>query len=151
MFYRIVLMLALVNLVTACAARFPRRLSVNVTPFVPKAHTPFQRLSQKPATEVKARLDYVARQLRRQGIEVRSESPAWAEVQGMLARGDRRVGEALLSISHPTPAQWRKAVADLGMTTDELLAARPAGTPLPWDFVDFGAGKSPSEGHHKSS
>jgi radical SAM superfamily enzyme YgiQ (UPF0313 family) len=135
-------LLALVNLVTACALRFPRRMSVNVTPFVPKAHTPFQRMQQMRATEVKARLDYVERQLRRQGIEVRAESPVWAEVQGTLARGDRRTGEALLSIIHPTPAQWRKAIAEAGSTTEELLASRPASTPLPWEFIHYGVGGS---------
>jgi radical SAM superfamily enzyme YgiQ (UPF0313 family) len=130
---------ALAELATACAKHFPRRVSANLTPFVPKAHTPFQRAGQMPATQVRARLDYVERKLRRQGIEVRSESPAWAEVQGMLARGDRRVGEALLSVSHPTVAQWKKAISDAGMVPDDLLAARPAGARLPWDFVRFGA------------
>jgi hypothetical protein len=57
----------------------------------------------------------------------------------MLARGDRRVGEALLSVSHPTVAQWKKAISDAGMVPDDLLAARPAGARLPWDFVRFGA------------
>jgi radical SAM superfamily enzyme YgiQ (UPF0313 family) len=133
-------LLALVSLVTACALRFPRRISVNITPFVPKAHTPFQRMQQVRATDVKARLDYVKRQLRKQGIEVSAESPAWAEVQGTLSRGDRRTGEALLSLNHPTPAQWRKAIAEVGLTTEELLASRPAGTPLPWEFIHYGVG-----------
>jgi radical SAM superfamily enzyme YgiQ (UPF0313 family) len=134
---------AIVNLVNACSQRFPRRISVSVAPFVPKAHTPYQRMMQVPAAEVRARLNYVSRQMRRQGIEVRFESPAWAEVQGMLARGDRRVGEALLSAAQPTIAQWRKAISDLGMAADDLLAARTAGTPLPWEFVRFGAGNTP--------
>jgi radical SAM superfamily enzyme YgiQ (UPF0313 family) len=130
---------ALVDLAQACAGRFPRQVTVNITPFVPKAHTPFQRQAQTPAKVVKRRLDYVENQLRRQGIAVKAESPAWAEVQGTLARGDRRVAEALLAVGRLTPAAWRQALASAGLDAGELLAERQAGTPLPWRFIHFGS------------
>ncbi len=126
---------ALVALALACARCFPRRVTVNITPFVPKAHTPFQRSAQMPADIVKQRLGYVERELRRQGVAVKGESPSWAEVQGTLARGDRRVAEALLAVERVTPAIWRKALAQVGLSADELLAERGAGVPLPWSFI----------------
>ncbi len=126
---------ALVDLARTCAAHFPRQVTVNVTPFVPKAHTPLQRQAQTPAKVVKRRLAYVEREVRRHGIEIRSESPAWAEIQGTLARGDRRVAEALLAVERVTPATWRRALSDVGLSLDELLASRPAPTPLPWGFI----------------
>jgi radical SAM superfamily enzyme YgiQ (UPF0313 family) len=129
---------ALVDLALACAGRFPRQVTVNITPFVPKAHTPFQRLAQTPAQVVKRRLAYVERELRRQGIAVKSESPTWAEVQGTLARGDCRLAEALLAVDRPTPAAWRKALARVGLSMSDLLGARPADEPLPWDFIRSG-------------
>ena len=129
---------ALLDLALACAERFPRQVTVNITPFVPKAHTPFQRLAQTPSQVVKRRLAHVERGLRRQGIAVKSESPGWAEVQGTLARGDRRLAEALLAVDRPTPAAWRKALAEVGASMPELLGERPAGEPLPWGFIRSG-------------
>ncbi len=126
---------AMVDLVLACARRFPRQLTVNITPFVPKAHTPFQRLAQTPAQIIRNRLEEVEKELRPRGIAVKGESPAWAEVQGTLARGDRQLAEALLAVERPTPAAWRKALAQVGLSADELLAGREAGTPLPWNFI----------------
>lgn len=132
---------ALVSLVLACAGRFSGQLIVNVTPFVPKAQTPFQRLEQPSAEIIKPRLSYVEQRLRRHGIQVRSESPAWAEVQGALSRGDRRLADALAEVDQVTPGRWRLALAKAGLRSEELLAARPATTPLPWRFIHFGAAR----------
>jgi radical SAM superfamily enzyme YgiQ (UPF0313 family) len=129
---------ALVKLAGACAERFPRQVTVNVTPFVPKAHTPFQRLAQMPAKVIKRRLSYVERELRPRGIGVKSESPAWAEIQGTLSRGDRRVAEALLAVDRVTPGAWRKALADVGLSEREFLRSRSRKESLPWDFVQSG-------------
>jgi radical SAM superfamily enzyme YgiQ (UPF0313 family) len=129
---------ALVNLAVACADRFRRQVTVNLTPFVPKAHTPFQRLAQPEAKSIKRRVDYVKRQLGRRGIAVRSESPAWAEVQGTLARGDRQLAEVLASVDHVSPAAWRRALMEAGLPMQELLRERGPDEPLPWDFVRSG-------------
>ncbi len=129
---------ALVDLALACAARFPRQVTANITPFVPKAHTPFQRLAQAPAVEVKRRLARVERGLRRRGISVKSESPAWAEIQGTLARGDRRLAEALLVVDRLSPAAWRAALVTAGVSVQDLLGERPAGEPLPWEYIHSG-------------
>ncbi|MEJ2734388.1 MAG: radical SAM protein [Anaerolineae bacterium] len=129
---------ALVDLALACAGRFPRQVTVNITPFVPKAHTPFQRLAQTPAQRVKRRLTHVERMLRRQGIAVKSESPAWAEIQGTLARGDRRLAEGLLAVDRPSPVAWRTALDQVGLSMPELLGERSGGVPLPWDFIRSG-------------
>lgn len=126
---------ALVELALSCASRFPRQVTVNLTPFVPKAHTPFQRVAQMPAREVKRRAAYVERELRRRGIAVRLESPAWAEIQGTLARGDRRLSEAILAAERITPAVWRKLLADEGLSAQDLLRERTPDEPLPWDTV----------------
>ena len=135
---------AIVDLALACAGRFSRQVTVNITPFVPKAHTPFQRLAQMPAKEVKRRLARVERGLRKHRIAVKSESPAWAEIQGTLARGDRRLAEALLAVERPSPAAWRQALDAAGLSLPELLADRPAGEPLPWAFIHSGVRPTPS-------
>ncbi|MGC9335366.1 MAG: radical SAM protein, partial [Anaerolineae bacterium] len=129
---------AVADLALACAARFPGRVTANVTPFVPKAGTPFQRVAQARAKTVKRHLDYVDKTLRRQGIAVKWESPAWAEIQGTLARGDRRVAEALLAVGRLTPGNWKTALVQAGLRMQDLIRERSADEPLPWDFIRSG-------------
>jgi radical SAM superfamily enzyme YgiQ (UPF0313 family) len=126
---------ALVDLTLACAARFPRQVTVNITPFVPKAHTPFQRLAQTSAKIISGRIRHVEKDLRRRGVAVKSESPAWAEVQGTLARGDRRLGRAILATDRLSPAGWRKTLAEQELSLEELLGTRPGDEILSWDWI----------------
>lgn len=126
---------ALVTLVRECAQRFPGQTTANITPFVPKAQTPFQRVAQAPAGVVKQRLSYIDKELRRGGVVVKSESPAWAEIQGTLARGNRRVAEALLAVERLTPSNWKQALGETGIDPAELLGPRGDDQPLPWEFV----------------
>ena len=81
---------------------------------------------------------FICRQLGRQGIAVKLESPAWAEVQGALARGDRRLAEVLASVDRVSPAAWRRALKEAGLLMQEMLRERDPDKPLPWDFVQSG-------------
>jgi radical SAM superfamily enzyme YgiQ (UPF0313 family) len=129
---------ALVELAEACAERFARQVTVNITPFVPKAHTPFERVKQTPPKVVKKRLSYVERMLRRKGIAVKSESTAWAEIQGTLARGDQRVAHALLATERLTPANWRDLLVQSKLDPQEFLRQRSPHEALPWDVIESG-------------
>lgn len=133
---------ALVELARACAGRFSRQITVNITPFVPKAHTPFQREAQTPANIVKRRISDVRKRLNRHGIGVKTESPSWTEIQGSLARGDRRVAEALLKVEHISPASWRKAMKEAGLHPRTFLRGRDASETLPWSVIDTGIRRS---------
>jgi radical SAM superfamily enzyme YgiQ (UPF0313 family) len=129
---------AIVDLVTAVGQRFSRRVTVNVTPFVPKAHTPFQWAAMTPQAVVRERLRYVEQQLRPRGVAVKSDSPAWAAVQGVLSRGDRRLGQALTKMDRTSLAQWRRALQESGLEADEYLRQRSFDGTLPWTVVDSG-------------
>ena len=129
---------AIADLVLAVKKRFPRRLTVNLTPFVPKAHTPFQWVAMAGEKTLRQRIRRVTRALRPSGVVVRAESPAWARVQGVLARGDQRVGEVLLSLREPTLAGWRQALREARVDADDYLGAWPLDASLPWQVVDVG-------------
>jgi len=126
----------LVGLVREVCAIAARHVVVNVTPFVPKAHTPFQRAPMAPRELLDGRLARLRELLRPLGVEVRAESVDDALIQGILARGDRRVGEALASMPRPTASRWDRALAQAGLTADEYLRERAQDEPLPWDIVD---------------
>lgn len=129
---------AIADLVLAARARFPRRLTITVTPFVPKAHTPFERLAMLPASELAGRLRYLENRLRSARVMVRSDSPAWAAVEGTLARGDRRLGRALARLTGSSLRAWQQALRAEGLRQEDYLAGRAEGEPLPWSMVVSG-------------
>lgn len=140
---------ALVRLTLAINARFPGHLTISIAPFVPKAHTPFQWTAMASQETLGRRIAHIESRLRPAGIEVRSESPAWARVQGVLARGDERVGEVLMRMPRRSLAGWRRACKEVGLDPDIYLQARPAGEPLPWDFIDAGLSRTYLEREYK--
>ncbi len=126
---------AIVELTRAIRARFRRRITVHVTPFVPKPHTPFERQPMAGAAALEAHTRLLASALRPAGIALRAEGTAWARVQGVLARGDRALGCALARLEAPTLAGWRAMVRATGLDEPAYLGARSADEELPWNVV----------------
>lgn len=118
--------------------RLATRLAVNVTPFVPKAGTPFQWLPMAPAEVLKKRLRLLERNLSRKGIELKTDSVEQSIVQGMLSRGDRGVGKAFFELSRFTLAEWRRALERNGVDPDFVHREIPADAVLAWGRIDSG-------------
>jgi len=129
---------ALIDLADQVHERFPRQTVVNVTPFVPKAHTPFQRVAVAPLEVVSARLERIRAACRERRIEVRAEGAMEARIQAVLARGDQRVGEALMAMPRPAPRRLLKALQKRGLDPEDYMRARSPDEPLPWDHIDSG-------------
>ncbi|HHX63549.1 MAG TPA: radical SAM protein [Chloroflexi bacterium] len=136
----------LVALVEDIRGLFRRQVVVNVTPFVPKAHTPFQRAAVMSAEIVDARLAQVRDALKRHRVEVRAEPVAATRVQAILARGDERVGHVLAAMERPSSGRLIRALARRGIEADEYLDAYSADEALPWDFIDLRAGPTGAHG-----
>ena len=132
---------ALIELVQRTAGQFPHQIVVNVTPFVPKPHTPFQWLSAPAVDVVKARLERIRQGLRGKRMQVRAESPEWSQVQAVLARGDQRLAPALVGLRRPTLATWRQSLEEQGLEPAEWLRARGYEEALPWDHIDHGVSR----------
>jgi hypothetical protein len=127
---------ALVDFALETRRRFSRRVALNTTPYVPKAHTPFQWEPMTPARVMKERQEFVKRHLAPHNVAVRADSTEWAEVQGVLARGDRRLAGVLLRLERLSVPAFHAAMADCGLTAEEYLGARSPDRPLPWQIVD---------------
>ena len=85
------------------------RLSLGVSTFVPKAHTPFQWEGVRP--EADKRLQLLARRLKPKGIELRPESYGWSVIQALLSRSDRRLAPVIAAArgSHESLGGWKRA------------------------------------------
>ena len=130
-----------VNLVLTARARFPGRLIINTTPYVPKPHTPFQWAAMTPVKILEARIKYLKRRLQPERVTVRSDSPAWATVAGTLSRGDRQLGRVLAQMKGTGLREWRRALKVEGLSQEDYLRGRSMDEPLPWSVVDMGVSR----------
>lgn len=109
------------------------RLSLGVSTFVPKAHTPFQWQGVRP--EAEQHLKLLAKRLRPKGVELRPESYGWSVIQALLSRSDRRLAPVIAAArgSHESLGGWKRAYRAVLAETVQ----RPAGLPLPpaWEAV----------------
>ncbi len=120
------------------------RLSLNIAPFVPKAGTPFQRLPMAPAATLKQRIIRLKGKLAPEGIQLKCESPAWSQVQAVLARGDESIAQVLNNIEDNSLAGWRKAAARCHLDTDYYAHQEwPASQRLPWAIIDTELNRTP--------
>jgi radical SAM superfamily enzyme YgiQ (UPF0313 family) len=116
------------------------RLTLNISPFVPKAGTPFQWLPMARPAILNRRLSRLKKGLMPKGIKIKAESAAWSQVQGVLARGDSRLAGVIADIEEISLSGWRRAVAKHSIDVDFYAHRRwDTGQKLPWDMIALGA------------
>ena len=129
------------------------QITAAVSPFVPKAHTPFQWEAQISLEEIRRRvgvlLDAVKKEKR---IKLRWHEPEMSVLEGLFSRGDRRLAEVVESAYRKgaiftswkddfTLEPWLEALAEHGLTLEEYAGARPLDAPLPWDHLHSGVSR----------
>lgn len=116
-------------------------LTLSVNPFIPKPFTPFQWEPMADKKYVEWALKYLAQSLRkRKNVIVNVESPKEAYIQGVLARGDRRVGKALLKAANLGGAKaFKRALKEQNLQfANYLYRKRDFSEIFPWDILDMG-------------
>jgi radical SAM superfamily enzyme YgiQ (UPF0313 family) len=115
------------------------RLVLNVSPFVPKAGTPFQWLPMTEPSILNQRLSLLKNRLMPKGIKINSESPMWSQVQGVLARGDEKLAEVLANMEEISLSGWRKALEKCQLDIDYYVnQIWDTARRLPWAMIDSG-------------
>ena len=124
------------------------RVTVSVSNFVPKAHTPFQWAAQDRPEEFRAKHDHLAKQLHIKGVTFNYHETKTSNLEAIFARGDRKVCRLLEHAYHLgckfdgwteyfKPQLWEQAFAETG--TDLNFYAyreRDYEEILPWDIID---------------
>jgi radical SAM family uncharacterized protein/radical SAM-linked protein len=122
-------------------------VNVGVSTFVPKPFTPFQWERQIDIVETRRRQAILRRMLRGGGIRFRPHAAENSWLEGIVSRGDRRVGE-LFELAwaegcrldgwteHFDFDRWQRALDRWGVDPSGLLRERSVDEPLPWDHVD---------------
>jgi len=135
---------AIIKLTLAIKDRLDRqqsstRIVLNIAPFVPKAGTPFQWLPMAPIETLNDRLAILRSTLPLKGIKLNEESPAWSQIQGVLARGDERLAGVIAGMEEISLAGWRKAVEEHHLDIYYYVNQKwDTGQKLPWDVIDSG-------------
>ena len=110
----------------------------SVTPHVPKSHTPFQWAEMYPLAVIEERVNFLRKALRSKGVVFKIDSPKWLRVQGVLARGDRRLSVVLAGMTGLGHADWQRALAGAGLTEEFYARARPLEELFPWSHIEEG-------------
>lgn len=117
------------------------RLTLSINPFIPKPFTPFQWMAMDNQKTVEKKLQYIKKALQKnRRIEVLVESPKEAYIQGVLARGDRRLGAVIAACAADRGSKSFKAeLKAAGLDMDEMnYRERSFDEFLPWSHLDMG-------------
>ena len=117
------------------------RLTLSINPFIPKPFTPFQWMAMDNQKKVEKKLQYIKKSLQKnRRIEVLVESPKEAYIQGVLARGDRRLGAVLAACAADRGSKSFKAeMKAAGLDMDAMnYRERSFDEFLPWSHLDMG-------------
>ena len=114
-------------------------LVISVNGFVPKPFTPYQWAPLCDVRTLKRRFKMLNDGLKKnRHIKLITESLRESVVQAVLARGDRRIGEALLA-AHESEQNLKSVLKERGVDIEELAGRElNVGQPLPWNHLDMG-------------
>ncbi len=146
---------AIIDLGARCRARARRHnrganITVSVSSFVPKSHTPFQWAPQITLDEIRAKQEYLRAGLRAAKLGYRYHSSQSSVMEGVFSRGDRRTSAAL-ERAYELGARldgwqeelrvdaWDQAFEETGTDPTQYNQRRRDGTEvLPWSHIDIG-------------
>ncbi|MBL7685460.1 MAG: TIGR03960 family B12-binding radical SAM protein [Deltaproteobacteria bacterium] len=133
--------------------RYSKRAKIHLglSPHVPKPHTPFQWEAQDSIEESKKKIAYIKSQLRDRGVEFKYHDPYESYLEGIFARGDRRLSTVIEKAwelgcrfdgwqEHLSYEKWMQAFELCQMDPDFYVTrTREKNEVLPWDhlFIDL--------------
>ena len=128
-------------------------INVSVSTFVPKPQTPFQWAPQLSRPEIDSRMSELKERLKKPGMRLKWSHPGHSTLEGVFARGDRRLGMVLLGAwrsgarfdgwtEHFHEDIWEKAFEEAGLDRSFYSEReRSLDEVLPWDHLSAGVEK----------
>ena len=133
------------------------QITISTSFFVPKPFTPFQWAGMYTPGDYLARArvvnEGVHAQLNHKSIKYNWHEADVTVLEGILARGDRKIGQALLKVyekggifdawsEYFDYQRWVDAFAECGIDTDfYTMREHDLDEIFPWDFIDIGVSK----------
>lgn len=146
---------AMIDLGARCLAQARRHrnnpnITVSVSSFVPKSHTPFQWARQITLDQIRDKQMFLKDGLRRARVGFRYHHDRSTVMEGIFSRGDRRSGEAMLRAyelgcrldgwqEHLEEDAWAQAFAETGFDPAHInQRRRDVSEVFPWQHIDIG-------------
>lgn len=127
-------------------------LNLSINPFVPRPDTPFQWYAQDTPESYDVKIDHLRKGFRalRGKLHIDFGDPRISFLEGLLSRGDRRVGD-IVETAWRNGAKfdawresfafsvWERTIADSGVDpADFLYRSISLQSELPWQVIDAG-------------
>jgi len=128
-------------------------VTVSVSSFVPKAHTPFQWEEQIPYEEILRKQELLRDLLAKRKLRFKWHDAPLSVMEGVFARGDRRLSALLLAArrrgcrfdgwsEHFSFQKWLDACDEVGIDPRWYLRRRSPDEILPWEMIDAGVSRA---------
>ena len=138
-------------------------INVGISAFVPKPHTPFQWCGQTPFNDLRARLDFLRKALRKKGLNFKGQHIELSLLEAVFSRGGSDCASLLetawgLGCRFDGWAEsfdfskWLLASEKTGINLYDYAARTlDINSELPWDFIDIGITKKILEAEYEKS
>lgn len=130
------------------------RVTISVASFIPKSHTPFQWVPQDTLKTTQEKQMLIRRNIRNKRIVFDYHDGELALIEGIFARGNRKVGKALLKAFEKgckldswrkffDNNKWLEALSEAGCSFEEYnFRERGLDEVFPWDIINTGVRKT---------
>ncbi|MDR1322987.1 MAG: radical SAM protein [Candidatus Margulisbacteria bacterium] len=121
-------------------------LTISVSNFVPKAHTPFQWAAVNPPEEIKRKQNLIKQNLHSRRVQFRYHQAESSAIEAVLSRSGREIGAVILAAyrlgcrydawqEHFRYDRWLQALAQCACKLEDFLQAMDVDKELPWDNI----------------
>lgn len=124
-------------------------VTVSVSSFVPKPHTPFQWCAMNSQEEIRAKQELVEKAAKEKRLGYRFHEARISHLEGIVSRGDRTVGNLIEAAWRKGCRfdgwdewlqweKWMEALAETGLEKEIFLRTIPVDGAMPWSHIDVG-------------
>ena len=131
------------------AAKNRGQVTISLSTFVPKPHTPFQWEKQISLEDTFKRQYFIRDRIKNRRLNIKWHDARMSFLEGIFSRGDESLGVVLEKAFNKGCRFdgwseifrfdiWEKALQETGIDTENFLRARNTSEVLPWDNIDCG-------------
>ncbi len=124
-------------------------IKVNVSTFIPKAHTPFQWVAQNAENELAIKHEILKRGIRKTGSQLSWHDPKVSLIEGVMSRGDRRLGKVIHRAwqlgclfdawtDQFNFGKWTQSFDEFNIDPNHYTRERSVDEALPWGLIETG-------------
>ncbi|MCX5774635.1 MAG: TIGR03960 family B12-binding radical SAM protein [Fusobacteria bacterium] len=129
------------------------QITISVSNFVPKPHTPFQWVGQMSFEEMEIKHNLLKNLFSRtKALNLKIHDKRTSYIEGVFSRGDERIGDLIYTAWKRGAKMdgwreffkiqyYREAAEELGIDLDSYLKPRDMNEVMPWEFITTGVSR----------